>query len=74
MRCKECGGYIPPKKSNRGLPKEYCSERCRKRRWDSENSWRYRDECPSCGGLKMIVSKFCRRCMKPNNPTGINGR
>jgi len=26
--CRECGGPIPPKKTNRGPKKKYCSERC----------------------------------------------
>lgn len=36
----------------------------KKRRWDSENRWRYRDQCPRCGWEKSIRAVFCLGCRR----------
>lgn len=72
--CKNCGTQFKDVANRRGRAKQFCRDRCRKHYWDKTNVWKYQDTCPSCGGLKHKVAKTCRRCAKPNNPTGINGR
>ena len=34
----------------------------RKIKWDRENAWRYRDNCPQCGNEKHVRSKLCKSC------------
>ena len=71
--CRGCGTRFQTKKKKQGPPKQFCSDRCRKRHWDRENVWRYQDNCPSCGGPKYKVAFRCKDCKRPNNPEGFNG-
>lgn len=73
--CKHCGSRFEVKLGKRGRShyKIYCSDKCRKARWQKENRWKRQDVCPSCGGLKEMKSNFCKNCMRPNNPTGFRG-
>lgn len=72
--CENCGKKVIYICKGPGRRRKYCSTKCRHRRSDRHREWRYKDQCPKCGGLKMKVSKTCKHCAGTNNPKGINGR
>lgn len=51
--CQGCGGVLPDQRSNR----RYCSQNCRKRRWEREE---YRGTCEMCGAdTSKRTHRFC---------------
>lgn len=66
--CKKWFDYIRDSGTTGAAP-VYCSSNCRKRYWDKQNRWRYKDTCPTCGGLKFKKSKRCKDCA----PQGAKG-
>lgn len=70
--CAHCNVKIKNPRTIKGVLKKFCTPNCRKRNWDKHNQWKYKDVCPSCGGLKSKVAKYCQHCKKQNNPEGIN--
>jgi predicted nucleic acid-binding Zn ribbon protein len=54
--CKGCGGSLPTMHGNR----RYCSDNCRKRRWDGQNRWK---PCVDCGTeIRDARRARCRPC------------
>ena len=73
--CKNCQKRFEVELGKRGAShfKIFCKDACRKAYWQRENRWKKQDNCPSCGGIKEKVSRYCRLCIKPNNPSGFRG-